>query len=165
MVKYTFFSVFFHLRCAMPEEFWEMLILTVHILVMTNEESKLKVVRTEKAPLPVGPYSQGIRAGNMLFVSGQGPLDPKIKKTVGLDIESQTKQTLENVKAILAAGGMTLESVVKVSVFLKDLGDFKRMNGIYSSFFPTNPPARTTIQAQLAMPDWLIEIDAVACSV
>jgi 2-iminobutanoate/2-iminopropanoate deaminase len=141
-----------------------MLISTAHSLVITNEESKLKVVRTEKAPLPVGPYSQGIKAGNLLFVSGQGPLDPKIKKTVGLDIESQTKQTLENVKAILAAAGMTLESVVKVSVFLKDMGDFKKMNDVYSLFFPNNPPARTTVQAQLAMSDWFIEIDVIACS-
>lgn len=124
----------------------------------------MNVIRTEKAPLPFGPYSQGIRAGNLLFVSGQGPLDPKIKKTVGLDIESQTKQTVENVRAILTAAGMTLNDIVKVSVFLKDMIDFKKMNEVYSSYFQSNPPARTTVQAQLPMSDWLIEIDVVACS-
>jgi 2-iminobutanoate/2-iminopropanoate deaminase len=95
-------------------------------------------------------------------VSGQGPLDPKIKKTVGLDIESQTKQTVENIKTILTAAGMTLSNVVKVSVFLKDMNDFKKMNEIYSSYFQNDPPARTTVQAQLPLSDWLIEIDVIA---
>jgi 2-iminobutanoate/2-iminopropanoate deaminase len=125
----------------------------------------LNVIKTERSPLPVGPYSQGIRAADFLFVSGQGPLDPTTRKTVAGDIESHTKQTIENVKAILTAAEMTLGNVVKVSVFLKDMRDFKRMNQVYSSYFTLNPPARTTVQAQLPMPDWLIEIDAVACSV
>jgi 2-iminobutanoate/2-iminopropanoate deaminase len=124
----------------------------------------LNVIKTERSPLPVGPYSQGILAGDFLFVSGQGPLDPTTRKTVPGDIESQTKQTIENVKAILTAAEMTLGNVVKVSVFLKDMKDFKRMNQVYSSYFTLNPPARTTVQAQLPMPDWLVEIDVIACS-
>lgn len=125
----------------------------------------MRVIKTEKSPLPVGPYSQGIRVGDFLFVSGQGPLDPKTKKTVGVNVKSQTKRSIENVKAILAAAGMALANVVKTSVFLKDMNDFKKMNEVYGSYFTNNPPARTTVQAQLPMPDWLIEIDVVAYSV
>ena len=125
----------------------------------------MNVIKTERSPLPVGPYSQGIRAGDFLFVSGQGPLDPTTRKTVAGGIELQTKQAIENVKAILTAGDLVLGNVVKVGVFLKDMNDFKKMNQVYSSYFTVNPPARTTVQAQLPMPDWLIEIDVVACSV
>jgi len=113
----------------------------------------------------VGPYSQAVRAGDFLFVSGQGPLDPTTGKTVAADIESQTKQTIENVKAILTAADLQLGNVVKVGVFLRDMKDFKRMNQVYSSYFTVNSPARTTVRAQLPMPDWLIEIDVVACFV
>jgi len=113
----------------------------------------------------VGPYSQAVRAGDFLFVSGQGPLDPTTRKTVAADIESQTKQTIENVKAILTAAELQLGNVVKVGVFLRDMNDFKRMNQVYSSYFTVNPPARTTVQARLPIPDWLIEIDVIACFV
>jgi 2-iminobutanoate/2-iminopropanoate deaminase len=125
----------------------------------------LDIIKTRKAPTPVGPYSQAVRAGDFLFVSGQGPLDPTTGKTVAADIESQTKQTIENVKAILTAADLQLGNVVKVGVFLRDMKDFKRMNQVYSSYFTVNSPARTTVRAQLPMPDWLIEIDVVACFV
>ena len=125
----------------------------------------MQVIKTEKAPLPVGPYSQAIRAGNFLFISGQGALDPKTRRTVDGDIEAQTKQTIENVKAILTASGMSVSNVVKVSVFLKDIKDFKKMNEVYSTYFKSDPPARTTVQAQLPVPEWLIEMDVVACSI
>ncbi len=115
--------------------------------------------------MPVGPYSQAVRAGNFLFVSGQGPLDPVTMKTVASDIESQTKQTIENVKAILTAAELQIDNVAKISVFLRDMNDFKKMNQVYSSYFTVNHPARTTVQAQLPMPDWLIEIDVIASSV
>jgi len=124
----------------------------------------MQVIKTEKAPLPVGPYSQAIRAGNFLFVSGQGALDPKTRRIVDGDIEAQTKQTIENVKAILIASGMSVSNVVKVSVFLKDIKDFKKMNEVYSTYFKRDPPARTTVQAQLPVPEWLVEMDVVACS-
>jgi 2-iminobutanoate/2-iminopropanoate deaminase len=116
----------------------------------------VQVIKTEKAPLPVGPYSQAIRAGNFLFISGQGALDPKTRRTVDGDIEAQTKQTIENLKAILTTSGMSVSNVVKVSVFLKDIKDFKKMNEVYSTYFNSDPPARTTVQAQLPVPEWLI---------
>jgi 2-iminobutanoate/2-iminopropanoate deaminase len=130
-----------------------------------GSEPNLDIIKTGSPPAPVGPYSQAVRAGDFLFVSGQGPLDPTTRKTVAGGIESQTKQVIENLKAILTAANLVLGNVVKVSVFLKDMDDFKNMNQVYGSYFNVNPPARTTVQAQLPMPDWLIEIDVVACSV
>ena len=123
-----------------------------------------RVIRTEKAPLPIAPYSQAVKAGDFLFISGQVPIDPKTGKVVIGDIAIQTKQTLENIKAILGAAGLSLKDVVKVTVFLKDVKDFKRMNETYGTYFKEDPPARTTVQAQLAMEELLIEIDAVAHS-
>jgi len=120
-------------------------------------------VKTESAPQPIGPYSQGIRAGNFLFVSGQGPIDPKTGKMIEADIEKQTRQTLQNVKAIIEESGLTLSDTVKVSIFLKNASDFQKMNEIYKTFFQTNPPTRTTVQAEFVSPGMLIEIDAIAC--
>lgn len=124
----------------------------------------MNVISTEKAPLPVGPYSQAIKAGNFLFVSGQAPIDPGTKKVVAGDIEAQTKQVLENLRAIIAASGMSLSNVVRVGVFLRDMKDFKKMNEVYGRFFKDNPPARTTVQAEPPAADWLVEMDAIACS-
>ena len=118
-------------------------------------------VRTPNAPQPMGPYSQGIRAGQFLFVAGQGPADPK-KGTMASDIETQTRQTLQNVKAIVEASGYSLGDVVKTSIFLKNASDFQKVNEIYKTFFETNPPARTTIEAKFVAPNMLIEIDAIA---
>jgi 2-iminobutanoate/2-iminopropanoate deaminase len=119
-------------------------------------------VRTTKAPSPVGPYSQGIKAGNFLFVAGQGPVDSKSGKIVGDDIESQTRQTLENIKAIVEASGLSLHDVVMVSVFLKNPDDFRKMNEVYKSFFAENPPTRTTVAADFVASGMLIEVNAVA---
>jgi 2-iminobutanoate/2-iminopropanoate deaminase len=110
----------------------------------------------------VGPYSQGIKVGNLVFVSGQGAGDVKTGQLVGSDIESQTRQALMNVKAILEASGCSLRDVVKVSVFLKNMDDFKKMNEVYKTFFPENPPTRTTVEAKFPAPAMLIEIDAIA---
>lgn len=119
-------------------------------------------IKTPNAPQPVGPYSQAIKAGNLVFVSGQGPGDPKTGQLMGLDIETQTRQTLMNLKAILEASGCSLRDVVKVSVFLKTADDFIKMNEVYKTFFPENPPTRTTVGAKFGAPDMLIEIDAIA---
>lgn len=124
----------------------------------------MKIIRTEKAPLPVGPYSQAIKAGSFLFISGQAPIDPETKKAVANDIEAQTKQVIENLRAIIAASGMSLSNVVRVGVFLRDMKDFKKMNEVYSRYFKDNPPARTTVQAEPPAPEWLVEMDAIACS-
>ena len=122
-----------------------------------------QVVRTAKAPQPVGPYSQGISVGGFVFVSGQGAIDPTSSRLVGADIESQTKQTLNNVKAIVEASGLAMRNVVRVSVYLKDMSDFKRMNEVYKSFFTDTAPARTTVQVTaLPLPEMLVEIDAIA---
>lgn len=123
-----------------------------------------QVIRTDKAPLPVGPYSQAVKAGDFLFISGQVPIDPNTRKVVMGDIAIQTKQTLENIKAILSAAGLSLKDVVKVTFFLKDIKDFRKMNETYGAYFKEDPPARTTVQAQLATEKMLIEIDAVAYS-
>ncbi len=122
-----------------------------------------KFIKTQSAPQPIGPYSQGIRAGNFLFVSGQGPIDPKTGKMIEADIVKQTHQTLQNVKAIVEDSGLTLSDVVKVSIFLKNASDFQKMNEIYKTFFQENPPTRTTVQAEFVSPGMLIEIDAIAC--
>ena len=122
----------------------------------------MEYYKTDKAPSPVGCYSQAVRAGDFLFVAGQVPLDPRTKNVVKGGIEAQAKRALENVKAIVEAAGLSLEKVVKVTVFLKDVKDFKKMNDVYCTFFVKDPPARTTVQAQLAVPELLIEIDAIA---
>jgi len=122
-----------------------------------------KFIKTQSAPQPIGPYSQGIKTGNFLFVSGQGPADPKTGKMIEVDIEKQTRQTLQNIKAIVEDSGLTLGDVVKVSIFLKNASDFQKMNEVYKTFFQENPPARTTVQAEFVSPGMLIEIDAIAC--
>jgi 2-iminobutanoate/2-iminopropanoate deaminase len=109
----------------------------------------------------MGPYSQGIKAGSFLFIAGQGPADPKTGK-MAADIETQTRQALQNVKAIIEASGLSLSDVVKVSIFLKNGSDFQKMNEVYRTFFQSNPPTRTTIEAKFVAPNMLIEIDAIA---
>jgi len=119
-------------------------------------------IRTPNAPQPIGPYSQGVKAGNFLFVAGQGPSDPKTGQMAAEEIETQTRQTLTNIKGIVEASGLSMRDVVKVSIFLKSVDDFKKMNEVYKTFFPENPPARTTVEAKLPAPGMLIEIDVVA---
>jgi 2-iminobutanoate/2-iminopropanoate deaminase len=120
-----------------------------------------KIVFTEKAPKPVGPYSQAVISGNLVFVSGQIPIDPKTSKVIGGGIEAQTVQVLENLKNILESINLTLSDVVKTSVFLSSFSDFQSFNRVYSRYFEVNPPARTTVQAGL-MAGVLLEIDAIA---
>ena len=122
-----------------------------------------ETVKTQNAPQPLGPYSQAVKVGNFLFVSGQGPINPRTGKIDETDIDAQTRQTLQNVKAIVEASGFLLQDVVKVSIFLKRASDFQKMNEIYKTFFQQNPPTRTTVQADFVTPDMLIEIDAIAC--
>ena len=120
-----------------------------------------KIVFTENAPKPVGPYSQAVISGDFVFVSGQIPIDPKTSKVVDGGIEAQTVQVLENIKNILESVDLSLNDVVKTSVFLSDLSDFQSFNRVYSKYFEKNPPARTTVQAGL-MAGVLLEIDAIA---
>lgn len=120
-----------------------------------------KVIATKDAPNAIGPYSQGIRVGNFLFTAGQGPIDPKTGK-LREGIVDQTRQVLENIQAILEAGGVSMADVVKTTVFLKDLNDFQQMNEVYASFFGENPPARSTVEVARIPLDSLVEIEAVA---
>jgi len=124
-------------------------------------KSMIKIIKTDKAPLPSGPYSQAIRAGNFLFISGQIPIDPKTGKKIKDDVSLETKQIMENIKAILESENLSLNNVVKVTVFLKDIRDFQKMNDVYKEYFKDYQPARTTVQATPAG-DVDIEIDAIA---
>lgn len=117
-------------------------------------------ITTQSGAAPIGAYSQGIRAGDFIFVSGQGPLDPETGQVVGETIEEQTTRVLENIKAILEAGGATMAEVVKVSAHLSDLSMFERYNKIYATYFPDPKPARITVGSQLL--GILVEIDAIA---
>ena len=115
---------------------------------------------TSSGVKPGGAYSQGIRAGDFIFVSGQGPIDPATGQVVGETIEEQTARTIENIQAILAAAGATLADVVKVSAHLSDLALFDAYNRVYAQYFPDPKPARTTVGSQLK--GILVEIDAIA---
>jgi 2-iminobutanoate/2-iminopropanoate deaminase len=122
-------------------------------------------VSTSSVPAAIGPYSQGIRVGNLLFTAGQGPMDPATGKIVEGGITEQTTRVMENLKAIVEAGGSSLEKVVKASVFLKDMNDFAAMNAVYARYLApegVTPPARTTVQAARLPGDILVEIDAIA---
>jgi 2-iminobutanoate/2-iminopropanoate deaminase len=120
-----------------------------------------KIIATDHAPSAIGPYSQAIQYGNLLFVSGQIPLDPKTGELVEGDIEVQTNQVLENVQAIIKAAGMTLQNVVKCSCFLKDMEDFVKFNDVYNSFFAESLPARETVEVARLPKDVRVEISAI----
>ena len=125
--------------------------------------AKKKVITTEKAALPVGPYSQGIEAGNFIFVAGEKGLDPKTGKIVEGGIAAETRQTLENIKAILEAAGATMDDAVRSVVYMTDIGEFAEMNAVYAEYFPTDPPGRTCVQV-VALPAGAhveIEVSAV----
>ncbi len=121
-----------------------------------------KIILTEHAPAPIGPYSQAVAIGDFLFLSGQIPLDPKTGALLDSDIETATKQVFENIRAVLAAEGLDFTHVVKTTVFMQDLGLFPRMNAVYASYFPENPPARSTVQAAALPKGVSVEIEVVA---
>ncbi|MDO4328568.1 MAG: RidA family protein [Lachnospiraceae bacterium] len=122
-----------------------------------------KVYATTNAPGAIGPYSQAIQAGNMVFVSGQLPIDPATGAFAGDDIKSQTRQSLTNIKNILASEGVDMSQVVRVGVFLKDMNMFGDMNGVYGEFFEKDYPARAAVEVARLPKDALVEIEAVAC--
>ncbi len=120
------------------------------------------VISTDQAPSAVGPYSQAIIAGEFVFTAGQIPMDPVTGRLLEGDIQEQTRQVLSNVKAVLQAAGTSLDKVVKVTVFLQDMGDFKAMNEVYAEFFVREPPARSAIQAAALPLGVGVEIEAIA---
>jgi len=124
-----------------------------------------EAISTPNAPAAIGPYSQAIRLGNIVFTAGQGPIDPATQKIVAGGIVEQTTRVMENLKAIIEAAGTSLPKAVKASVFLKDLNDFAAMNAVYARYMATEgvpPPARTTVQAARLPGDILVEIDVIA---
>jgi len=121
-----------------------------------------KVIQTDKAPKAIGPYSQGVQAGDFLFLSGQIPLDPDKGELVKGDIGQQTKQVLENIKGVLESQELGMEDVVKVTIFLKNIGDFNRVNEVYNTYFPSSPPARSTLEVARLPRNAEIEIEAIA---
>ena len=121
-----------------------------------------KIIHTEKAPAAIGPYSQAVQAGNLLFVSGQIPVDPATGNFAGDDITTQAHQSLSNVKNILEAAGYTLADVVKTTVLLDDMANFAAVNAVYSQYFTENCPARACFAAKALPKGALVEIEAIA---
>ncbi len=121
-----------------------------------------QIIATDKAPAAVGPYSQAVRVGDLIYTAGQLGIVPGTKEFAGPDIENQTRQALQNLRAVLEAGGSCLEHIVKTTVFLADMGEFARMNAVYAEFFPEDPPARSAVQAAALPLGGRVEIEAVA---
>jgi 2-iminobutanoate/2-iminopropanoate deaminase len=121
-----------------------------------------KIISTSEAPAAIGPYSQAARSGNLLFCSGQIPLDPKSGQIVTDDIGGQTRRVLDNIAAVLKAEALTFDNVVKTTIFLTDLGDFQTVNEIYGSYFKQAPPARSTVQVSALPKGANVEIEVIA---
>jgi 2-iminobutanoate/2-iminopropanoate deaminase len=121
-----------------------------------------EVISTEKGPKAIGPYSQAIKAGGFVFISGQVAFDPATSQIVEGDVARQTARVLDNLKAIAEAAGTSLDKAVKATVYLKDMGEFAAMNEVYAKYFPTNPPARATVEVARLPRDVRVEIDLIA---
>jgi 2-iminobutanoate/2-iminopropanoate deaminase len=121
-----------------------------------------KVIETRNAPVALGPYSQAIRAGNLLFASGQLPLDPGSGSMVSGSIENQTRRALDNVKSVLEAAGSGLHDVVKTTIFIRNMDDFSRINAAYAEYFPASPPARSCVEVARLPKDAQVEIEVIA---
>jgi 2-iminobutanoate/2-iminopropanoate deaminase len=123
---------------------------------------KRRIIKTEQAPEPIGPYSQAIQYDQLLFTSGQIAIDPHSEELLSGDVEAQTRQVLQNLQAILEAAGASLKTVLKTTIYLKNMDDFSRVNAIYATFFAESLPARSTIEVARLPKDMLVEIDCVA---
>ncbi len=121
-----------------------------------------KIIKTNRAPAAIGPYNQAVDTGDLVFVAGQIPIDPSQGKIVEQNVAGQTRQVIENIGAILAAGGLGLDNVVKTTVFLASMNDFKEMNQVYAEFFTKDPPARATVEVSALPLGARVEIEAVA---
>jgi len=121
-----------------------------------------KIIKTEAAPQAIGPYSQAVDANGFVFVSGQIPLDPKTGAVAAGDIREQTKRVMENGKAVLAAAGCGMDKVVRTTIYLRSIGDFAAVNEVYGGYFPSDPPARATVEVSRLPKDVAVEIDFIA---
>ena len=124
---------------------------------------KLKVISSDKAPAAIGPYSQAIQAGKLLFCSGQIPLDPVSGEIVAGDVSRQAEQVMENIAAVLTAAGAGFNDVVKATVFLVEMSDFGAVNEVYGRYFPVHKPARSTVAVKALPRGVLVEIEVIAC--
>ena len=122
-----------------------------------------KIIPTTKAPAPVGPYSPVVGFHDLIFISGQGPLDPKTQTLVSGTVQEETRRTLQNIQDILEDVGSSMENVLKATAYLGDMNHFSEFNEVYKDFFPASPPARTCIQAGRLPFDIKVEIDIIAC--
>ena len=129
---------------------------------MSKPINDKKVIRSDKAPKALGPYSVGIEAGHFVFASGQAGIDPVTNNLVEGGIEAETRQVLTNLKNVLEAAGTSMDRVVKTSVFLRDMNDFSKMNAVYGEFFKVDPPARTTVQVAALPKGAAVEIEVIA---
>lgn len=123
-----------------------------------------KIINTPNAPAAIGPYSQANAAGGFLFTAGQIPLDPKTMEIVGATAAQQARQALENAKAVVEAGGLKLDNVVKATIFIRDMNEFGNINAVYSEFFADDPPARSVVEVSRLPKDVLVEIEMIAYS-
>jgi len=121
-----------------------------------------KTISTKNAPAAIGPYSQAVEAGGLIFISGQLPIDPATGNMVPAGIKAQTEAVLKNLEAILKSEGLSLENVLKTTVFMADLGQFAQMNEVYAGFFANDPPARATVEVKALPKAALVEIEAIA---
>jgi len=121
-----------------------------------------EIISTSDAPKAIGPYSQAVKAGGMVFISGQIPIDPKTGMVVQSDIKTQTKLVMENAKAIIKAAGCAMSDIVKATIYLKNMADFSVVNEVYGSYFPVDPPARATVEVSRLPKDVAIEMDFIA---
>ena len=128
---------------------------------MSSNANK-KIILTSAAPQPIGPYSQAVQLGSLLFCSGVIPLDPASGQVVGSDVQVQARRVLDSMKAVVEAGGSSLDRVVKTTIFLKDMGDFPKVNEIYAQYFQNQPPARSTVEVARLPKDVLVEIECIA---
>ncbi|MBH25674.1 MAG: hypothetical protein CMH57_14725 [Myxococcales bacterium] len=120
------------------------------------------IISTERAPQAIGPYSQAVGFGNLLFLSGQIAIDPETNVLLQGAVEEQTKQVMENIHAVLEAANLSFDNVVKITIYLANMNDFSLVNDIYAEYFPENPPARSTVEVSRLPRNVLIEIDAIA---
>lgn len=136
--------------------------LTRYLLFLSGGNSMKKIIKTAEAPQAIGPYSQAVEAGGFVFVSGQIPIDPKTGNVIQADIKEQAKRVMENAKKILSAAGCDMSTVVKSTIYLKNMSDFSAVNETYGNYFPSDPPARATVEVSRLPKDVSVEMDFVA---
>ena len=121
-----------------------------------------KIIETDKAPKPIGPYSQAVQFGELIFTSGQIAIDPVSGDLLDANVEEQTQLVLKNLKAVLSEAGSSLDKVIKTTIFLKDMNDFVKVNEVYGSYFDASKPARSTVEVSCLPKNVLVEIDCIA---